>query len=279
VPLALGVVGCGGGTPAPKPSTPPPAPAGGGAEKPATPTAEKPAEKPAEGAAAATPAGEGWGTVKGRFVLAGAAAPEPAAPTINKDQEFCGKHKIVSEEWVVNKDNKGVKWAAIWVRRPGRVHPEMKPAESVELTNEDCVFKPHVLAFQQGTKLNVTSKDGIQHNTNISSQKNPPFNPIIPAAAEGKPVVASGVPEFISEARPMPVACNIHSWMRAYIICVDNPYFAVSGDDGSFEIKNVPTGKVTLVYWHEKVADGKPQTKEIEVKAGDNDTGDWKLGG
>jgi hypothetical protein len=47
------------------------------------------------------------------------------------------------------------------------------------------------------------------------------------------------------------VKCNIHPWMHAFIGVVGNPYFAVSGEDGSFELKNLPPGDYTLEAWHE----------------------------
>ncbi|HTF24603.1 MAG TPA: carboxypeptidase-like regulatory domain-containing protein [Candidatus Limnocylindria bacterium] len=49
------------------------------------------------------------------------------------------------------------------------------------------------------------------------------------------------------------VKCNIHSWMQAYIGVVDNPYFAVSGEDGSYRIGNLPPGTYTVAIWQEKL--------------------------
>lgn len=275
--LPLALLGCSGGDS--KPVGGGSTTTGGGAGD-AKPSSDA---KPSTAASATTekaaPATEGWGTIKGRFVFAGATIPDAVPVTLNKDQEFCGKNPILSEEWVINKENKGVQWAAIWVRRPSRVHADCKPAETVDFSNENCVFKPHVLAFQDKTKVRVLSLDNIQHNTNIAGQKTS-ANPMIPARSKEKPTEASGIPEFLQEAKPFPVSCNIHGWMKAWFLCVDNPYFAVSNANGEFEIKNVPAGKLTLAYWHEKVDEGKPATKEIELKADETlDLGDWKIGG
>ena len=49
--------------------------------------------------------------------------------------------------------------------------------------------------------------------------------------------------------------------MSAYIVALENPFFAVSGEDGSFSISNLPPGEYTLVAWHEQLG-----SKEIPVK-------------
>jgi hypothetical protein len=70
--------------------------------------------------------------------------------------------------------------------------------------------------------------------------------------------------------------CDVHPWMTGYVLVTDNPFFSVTGDDGAFEIKNVPAGKYTVEVWHERlgsqtqevtVADGKPVELKLELKA------------
>ena len=77
------------------------------------------------------------------------------------------------------------------------------------------------------------------------------------------------------------VNCNIHGWMKAYIRVFDHPYYAVTDDDGNFEIKMPPAGKYHIFYWHDSGwkdgaagANGFP----IDIKAGVNDLGkvEWK---
>ncbi len=50
---------------------------------------------------------------------------------------------------------------------------------------------------------------------------------------------------------PRPVVCNIHPWMKAHLLSLDHPYMAVSGEDGTFEIKNLPAGTNEFQFWHE----------------------------
>ena len=189
-----------------------------------------------------------WGTIKGRF-LYGGDAPSAAELKADKDVEVCGKHKLVNEELAVGAD-KGVANVVVFVRDKGvKVHPdaaaEAKATKAV-LDNKDCRFSPHVLVVQTGQPFVIKNSDTVGHNSNVATLKNPPSNSLIPAGTE------SSIPFANEEAIPAQVTCNIHPWMKAWIVVRPNPYAAVSAADGSFEIKNVPAGEVELQLWHEK---------------------------
>jgi hypothetical protein len=85
-------------------------------------------------------------------------------------------------------------------------------------------------------------------------------------------------------AEPTSVGCSIHPWMTANMIARNNPYFAVTKPDGTFEIANVPAG-VDLEFrvWHEslgqvKEASGLPfKSKKVIVKAADGETIEWTV--
>lgn len=191
---------------------------------------------------------EDWGTLKGRFVYSG---DIPAASELkaDKDVEVCGKHKLLSEELVVGAD-KGVANVVVFVRdKDVKVHPDAAAAAKsakVVLDNKDCRFEPHVALVQVGQDLVVKNSDTVGHNSNIATLKNSPSNNLIPAGGEAKVSFKS------AEAIPAQVTCNIHPWMKAWLVVRDNPYAAVSGADGSFEIANLPAGEVELQIWHEK---------------------------
>ena len=61
------------------------------------------------------------------------------------------------------------------------------------------------------------------------------------------------------------VKCDAHAWMSAYIVLFDHPYFAVTDEEGEFEIADVPPGAYTLNVWHETLG---AMREEIVVKAG-----------
>ena len=199
---------------------------------------------PASGIAAA----DEWGTIKGRF-LYGGDAPSAAEIKADKDIEVCGKHKLVNEELAVGAD-KGVANVVVFVRDKGiKVHPDAAAeakAAKVVLDNKDCRFSPHVVVVHTGQPLIIKNSDTVGHNSNVATIKNPPSNSLIPSGGE------SSTPFANEEAIPAQVTCNIHPWMKAWIVVRPNPYAAVSAADGSFEIKNVPAGEVELQLWHEK---------------------------
>jgi uncharacterized protein (DUF2141 family) len=58
------------------------------------------------------------------------------------------------------------------------------------------------------------------------------------------------------------VKCEVHPWMGAWVGVLDHPFFAVTGDDGTFTIKDLPAGEYTIEAWHEKYG---VQTQKITV--------------
>jgi plastocyanin len=189
-----------------------------------------------------------WASIKGKFVYGGA-APTAAELKADKDVEVCGKHKLVAEELVVGAD-KGIANVVVFVRDKGvKVNPDAAKAaaaEKVVLDNHDCRFEPHVTFVQVGQDLVVKNSDTVGHNSNVATVKNPPSNNLIPAGGEASLKFGS------DEAVPAQVTCNIHPWMKSWLLVRPNPYAAVSKADGSFEIKDVPVGELELQFWHEK---------------------------
>jgi plastocyanin len=226
-----------------------------------------------------------WGTLKGRFVLSGE-LPAAAALTVDKDVEVCGKHKLVSEEVVVG-DNKGVANVVVFVRdKKVKVKPELEAAAKEGkpvLDNLNCRFEPHVLFVQAGQELVIKNSDPVGHNSNIATVKNAPSNNLIPAGGQVTSKFSS------DEAIPAQVTCNIHPWMKGWIVVRDNPYATVSKADGSFELVDLPAEEVELQFWHEKAGyigemtiNGKAEKvskgrKKMKVVAGETDLGEIGL--
>ena len=110
-------------------------------------------------------------------------------------------------------------------------------------------FLSHVAAMRVGQALMIKNSDPVGHNTKISSKKNPPFNQIIPQGGTTlyKPTKAEN-------SGPVPVSCSIHPWMSSFLLIHENGYLAVSKDDGSFEIPNLPAGvELEFRVWQEKL--------------------------
>ncbi len=271
LPVSLALIGCGGGGGTSKPGpapTPPKVDSG-----PAKDDAGKGEDKSAEGAkesAAAAPAG--WGTIKGKVVLEGE-VPErklvhKKGDSAVKDSATCAADDTYSDELVVNKDTKGIQWALLYVAGKPAIHDDLKePEGTVEFGQKNCVFNPHVLCLRQGQKLKVTSDDPVGHNTNIKPWRGEGINPLMPAATDGGKTEMDG-PDLKAQPRPFPINCDVHKWMSAYMMVVDHPYFAVTGEDGSFEIAKVPAGTLKLISWQESIGYGEGGNKgqDVEVK-------------
>lgn len=230
-----------------------------------------------------------WGTLKGRLVFEGdPVTPDPI--NVNKDVEFCGKHNLVDESITVG-ENGGLSnvFIFLYLKRGASVdvHPDWEAAngETVVLDNKGCRFEPHAVIVQTGQKLEIRNSDeGIGHNTNAQTLlQNPKFNEQV---SNDSPIIK--VFEK-AEPRPAEVACNVHPWMKGYLLIRDNPYMAVTSEDGSFEIKNIPAGEHEFAFWHEsagnlaKLKVGSETTSrrgraELAIPAGDTlDLGEVKV--
>lgn len=118
--------------------------------------------------------------------------------------------------------------------------------EPAVLDQVSCRYVPHVVGVQVGQTLKIKSSDPTIHNVHYIPDQNPPANFGMTAAGAEKDVTFSS-PEIFR------VKCDVHPWMTAYVGVFDNSFYDVSGNDGSFEISQVPAGPYKLVAWHEQL--------------------------
>ena len=143
------------------------------------------------------------------------------------------------------------------------------PSEPAVVEQKGCMYQPHVMAVRANQKLELVNDDPTSHNIHPVPANNREWNKAEPPGTKMED-------SFAREEIAIPVKCNVHPWMKAYIGVLDNPYFQVTGKDGSFSIKNVPPGTYTLVAWHElygpteqmvTVAASQEQKVNVAVKA------------
>lgn len=120
------------------------------------------------------------------------------------------------------------------------------PSEPAVLDQHGCQYVPHILGVQTKQKLSVKNSDQTAHNVNVQSARNEAFNS---SQTAGQPPIEK---QFLRSETLIPVKCNQHPWMRAYIGVLSHPFYAVTAADGKYEIKGVPPGTYTLVAWHER---------------------------
>lgn len=181
------------------------------------------------------------GVIKGRITFQGK-PPTPAKIAVTKDPEVCGRDKTASS-LLVGPDNgiQNVVVRLLGIQR-GRKLPE--PAD-VTFDQKDCEFVPHVLLFPAGSRVRIRNGDGILHNITINAETNPTFTVAQP---KFRRVVEKKIehPEM-----PIRVRCDVHSWMNAWWISQEHPYYALTNDTGAFTLGDVPPGDYTIEAWHE----------------------------
>jgi hypothetical protein len=215
----------------------------------------------------------GWGAVKGQVVFDAPAAPAPKALNIDREKEHClSKGPILSEELVVNPKSLGVRYALVWLAPMQKgaklpVNPALQAVKHkpVEIDQPCCMFTPRVVALREGQDLVAKNSSPVAHNINWTGIKNPGGNQLIPAKQEYK------ISGLVAERLPIKIACNIHPWMGGWVGVFDHPYFAVTDENGKFELKDAPAGQYRLMVWQESVG-YVPNYKGTEVTIKPNGT-------
>lgn len=227
----------------------------------------------------------GFGTIKGRLVYGGDQVP-PAKPLIKvgealKDPGVCAADApIPDNSLAIDPKTKGVKFAIVYLLKPNGANPAAAKAlvdahPTVVVDQKNCDFIPHVAAAYKDQTFEFKSSDPTLHNVHVTGFED--------ANSLNLTVQPNGSlkKKFIVERRPMPLSCDIHPWMKGYIMLFGHPFFAVTAEDGSFEIKGVPAGPQNLVIWQESVGyanpgAGKGMPVTVKADAG-SDVGDVKL--
>jgi len=225
-----------------------------------------------------------FGTIKGRLVWGGSDTPATnnlievgQAP---KDPTVCAKNEpLPLRELAVDPQTKGVRYAFVYLVRPQGANPgaikELLAKEpQAVIDQKNCEFIPYVTALFQDQPLVLKSSDPVNHNVRFSAFTNAPFNQILPPNGQ------VGI-KLVAERRPIPLNCDIHPWMKGYIMVFDHPFFDVTDEAGTFEIEGVPAGTQNLVVWQEKVGyvtEGMARGQAVKVQAGQStDIGAIKL--
>jgi cytochrome c oxidase subunit 2 len=186
------------------------------------------------------------GTVTGQVRFEGT-PPTPRPIRMEKDDPLCMPEKgTVSETLLVAPDG-GVRYAFVYVKEglAGKTFPA--PTAPVPLDQKGCVYTPHVFGVQAGQPVFITNSDPVVHNVNATASANTPFNLIQPRGVPGR-TRTFDKPEIM-----VPIRCDVHPWMGAWVGVVSHPFFAVSGPDGRFTIEGLPSGTYTLEVWHEEL--------------------------
>ena len=194
------------------------------------------------------------GDITGVITLKG--TPPPEVPnTYVMDEPTCGKlHTTTptSHHYIVGA-NGGLANVVVQLKGNG-INGKSTGASAtpVVMDQKGCLYEPQILAVQTGQKVMIKNSDPVAHNVHVNptaSENNQPNNSPTQMPNAADVAMTFSKPEIF-----MKFQCDSHTWMFAWVTVVDSPYYALTGKDGKFTIKDVPPGEYTIVALHRKVA-------------------------
>ena len=194
-------------------------------------------------------------TIKGTVVLKGT-APEPAKLAVTIDQYVCGKEK--NAEDLILSPQRGIRNAVVWLENPPPGPTAEAPPAATAVDQRECMFTPRVVVVAAGGRIDFLNSDRLLHNLHSTPNTNPPFNRTQP---KGRTIAIT-----FPHAEIVRVSCDLHSWMRGWVVVADHPFYAVTDADGQFALKGLPPGRYTVRVWQERLG-----TMSREITVGDQD--------
>jgi plastocyanin len=197
--------------------------------------------------------GTAWaGTIRGTVRFTGAAFEQKKLP-VTVDHHVCGKDKDAED--IVLSPEKGIRNVVVSLQSPpaGAKWPVALP--TVQMDQEQCVFVPRVVVVPAGGTVEFLNSDRLLHNLHSASKGNPIFNRTQPRGRT--------IPIVLKEPEIIRVNCDLHPWMRAWVVVADHPFYAITNDQGEFRLDNVPPGEYTLQFWQESLGTA---VKDVTVR-------------
>jgi len=184
------------------------------------------------------------GDIQGRVLLAGD-VPAPGKVPITIDQYVCGTEQLAGA--LVVSGAREIRNVVVWLENPPSGTPSPPPAAPVPMDQKDCVFVPRVVIVPASGTVEFLNSDRLLHNLHSVSKDNPSFNRTQP---KGRTIpITFAKPEFVR------VDCDLHSWMRGWVVVIPHPFYALTDAQGRFKLDNVPPGQYTLRSWHERLGE------------------------
>lgn len=149
------------------------------------------------------------------------------------------------ESLLIGKDN-GIANVVITVEVPDA--KAKVPDKPILMDQKKCRFEPHVVVIPAGATVEFLNSDQAAHNVHIFPLKNEPFNQTVPVGAKH----AATFPK----SDKIQIKCDLHPWMKSWLIVTESPFVAVTGADGAFEIAGLPPGEHKATLWHEELGKG-----------------------
>ncbi len=184
------------------------------------------------------------GTIAGTVRWTGPIPKIPKLP-ITKNADTCDpeSHKVRDLERLLINSDGGVANTVVFLKDVTRGKPMDLPEARQHLDQRTCRYIPHIMLVPQGGNLDIKNSDPVLHTVHMmgAASNNVPF-----------PFQNHSIPVVMRRSGEVDLKCNAgHVWMNAQVLVVKHPYYAVTDEDGSFKLTDVPPGEYEIEAWHE----------------------------
>ncbi len=194
------------------------------------------------------------GTISGHALFKGE-PPPPKELRVTLNKKTCG-HTYQSESLLVS-ENGGIQNMVVSLLKIPKGLPVETGDEPIQIDQQRCIFIPHVLLVPAGVEFEALNSDPVSHNFHAIGAHNKEIN-IMQTKTKRR-----WLPLVFPEPDTIEVICDVHSWMKAWIIVTEHPYYALTDADGQFRLENVPEGSYRIKAWHEEL--GTQPVQEVAV--------------
>lgn len=205
------------------------------------------------------------GTLAGKVIFSGP-VPKPKILKVGTDTEVCG-HSKTDESLVVDPQTKGIQWAVVYLKNISAGKDWKIDPATLAMDQLGCQFKPHVLVVPVKQTFYMLNSDGVLHNVHTRSKVNRELN-------KAQPKFMKKMPLKFNKPEIVQINCDVHNWMRGWVVVAPHPYYAVTAKDGSFQLTDIPPGTYEVEVWHETLG---TQVQTVEIKAGQTTTLEFKM--
>lgn len=157
------------------------------------------------------------------------------------NQNFCGD-SVEEETFLVSHDNDGLRNVVVSIG--GITRGKNQAPSLLRIQNSRCRFVPHVQAGMAGDSFDITNRDPVVHNTHLKMEEVSILNIVLPP-------IGKEIKKILPQPGIIHLRCDVHTFMEGWLVIRDNPYFAVTDQEGKYRISDIPPGNYTITLWHE----------------------------
>ena len=207
------------------------------------------------------------GTLAGNVKYQGK-VPKPKPLKMDADPACGASHdgRTFSESFIVD-DEMNLKNVLVWLKNVNYSGDVTKMPAVID--QKGCIYDPHVLGVMKDQKVIIKNSDATLHNIHSMAKENDQFNFAMPKVVKEKETSFSKVEE------PFYIKCDVHPWMKSWVLVQDHPFFAVTDINGNYKINDIPPGTYEVIAWQEKFKMSRSLLKTIEIKDSSETTQDF----